>query len=403
MNYPPRNQNRGAQNGMFAAAANAVNNAAVGAANVVNNAAVGVANAANVAVQNFGAGVNKAVNAVANTAAAVPAAVNSLIPFGNNVAAAPAPAANQSEGIVNDAVNGLVNAVNNLGGNAAANNNARGANNFLNAVNNAVGNSVTAANNSKGGMFGGALGIFLGLFTLFLVIFAVFNEQIREGYEYMIVYFKQLLGLEMRPDVVSQITPAGGDIKSLTVPPPSPAETADAAVKPPSTASSIVEKVLPSPGGNEVFNVAQNNYSYYDAEPLCKALGAELATYDQVRDAWAKGADWCNYGWTKGQMAVYPTQRGTYDKLQNGPPEEKRACGTVGLNGGVFDNPELRFGVNCYGPKPSQTNHDEKSLMQQGKVPRGPETLAVDRKIAEFKEGADSLFVRPFNNEKWHA
>lgn len=393
MNYPPRNQNRGQQNGMFAAATNAVNNAAVGVA----NAAAGVANAANVAVQNFGAGVNKAVNAVANTAAAVPAAVNSLIPFTNNVAP---PAANQSQGLVNDAVNGLVNAVNNLGGNAAANN-GKGANNFLNAVNNAVGN--VASNNSKGGMFSGGLGIFLGLFTLFLVVFAVFNEQIREGYEYMIVYFKQLLGLEMRPDVVSQITPAGGDIKSLTVPPPGPGETADAAVKAPSTASSIVEKVLPSPGGNEVYNVAQNSYTYYDAEPLCKALGAELATYDQVRDAWSKGADWCNYGWTKGQMAVYPTQRGTYDKLQNGPPEEKRACGTVGVNGGVFDNPELRFGVNCYGPKPGQTNHDEKSLMQQGKVPRGPETLAVDRKIAEFKDAIDSMFIRPFNTDKWHA
>jgi hypothetical protein len=382
---------------MFAAATNAVNNAAAGAVNAVNNAAAGVANAANVAVQNLGAGVNKAVNAVTNTAAAVPAAVNSLIPFANNVAPAPA-AANQSDGLLNDAVNGVINAVNNLGGPA---NNGKGANNFLNAVNNAVGNA--GANNSKGGMFSGALGIFLGLFALFLVIFAVFNEQIREGYEYMIVYFKQMLGLETRPDVVSQITPAGGDVKSLTVPPPGDADPADAPVRAPSTASSIVEKVLPSPGGNEVYNVAQNNYTYYDAEPLCKALGAELATYDQVRDAWAKGADWCNYGWTKGQMAVYPTQRGTYDKLQNGPPEEKRACGTVGLNGGVFDNPELRFGVNCYGPKPSQTNHDEKSLMQQGKVPRGPETLAVDRKIAEFKEAVDSMFIRPFNTDKWHA
>ena len=34
------------------------------------------------------------------------------------------------------------------------------------------------------------------------------------------------------------------------------------------------------------------------------AFDAELASYDQVKDAWQKGADWCNYGWVKGQAAA---------------------------------------------------------------------------------------------------
>jgi hypothetical protein len=87
-----------------------------------------------------------------------------------------------------------------------------------------------------------------------------------------------------------------------------------------------------STGASQVFNVSSNKYTYYDAEPLCKALGAELATYDQVKDAWSKGADWCNYGWIKGQMAVYPTSDDSFNKLQKGPAEQHLACGRPGVN-----------------------------------------------------------------------
>ena len=117
------------------------------------------------------------------------------------------------------------------------------------------------------------------------------------------------------------------------------------------------------PGKKEVFNIAQDKYTYTDAEPLCKAFGAELATYDQVKEAWNKGADWCNYGWIKGQAAVFPTQQQTYNKLQAGPEEERMSCGTPGVNGGYFDNPELKFGVNCYGKKPNQNETDNRNLI----------------------------------------
>lgn len=94
----------------------------------------------------------------------------------------------------------------------------------------------------------------------------------------------------------------------------------------------MVEKVLP--GHKEVFNISKNAYTYYDAEPLCKALGAELATYEQVKNAFEGGADWCNYGWTKGQMAVYPTQKETWEHIQEGPEDQRNACGRPGVNGG---------------------------------------------------------------------
>ena len=33
-------------------------------------------------------------------------------------------------------------------------------------------------------------------------------------------------------------------------------------------------------------------------------------------------------------------------------PKTKFNCGKPGINGGYFDNPKLRFGINCYGIKP---------------------------------------------------
>jgi hypothetical protein len=162
--------------------------------------------------------------------------------------------------------------------------------------------------------------------------------------------------------------------------------------------ANAVEKILPG-GATEVFNISSNKYTYYDAEPLCKALGAELASYDQVKDAWAKGADWCNYGWIKGQMAVYPTSDDTYKKLQGGPEDQQLACGRPGVNGGFFDNPELRYGVNCYGKKPSQSKHDEARAASA--TPMSPDALEFDKKVTQFKSEAETMGILPFNSHKW--
>ena len=58
----------------------------------------------------------------------------------------------------------------------------------------------------------------------------------------------------------------------------------------------------------EVFNIKSNMFTYNEAELVCKAYGAELATLEQLVDAHQNGANWCNYGWTKEQLALYPIQ-----------------------------------------------------------------------------------------------
>jgi hypothetical protein len=236
-----------------------------------------------------------------------------------------------------------------------------------------------------------ALGIFVAFVVLFVFLLSYFSQEVKQGYDVVVTKIREWLGMSTTPLVIPE--GPGSDVLDPNIAPQDETTAQKDAAKP------LVEKVLPSTGGSEVYNVSKNTFTYYDAEPLCKALGAELATYDQVKQAWERGADWCNYGWVKGQTAVYPTQKDTWEKLQAGPEDQRTSCGVPGLNGGFFDNPELRFGVNCFGPKPSQSDHDA-IAMAKG-APLSPEALQVEKKVAKFRTEAASLGIMPFNQSKW--
>ena len=202
-----------------------------------------------------------------------------------------------------------------------------------------------------------------------------------------------------RTQIAIALEVAWDNIKGMFVPSPVPVESPPPEfVKELEELEEPVEKLLPS--RKEVFNIAQDKYTYTDAEPLCKAFGAELATYDQVKEAWDKGADWCNYGWVKGQSAVYPTQEATYNKLQAGPEDQRDACGVPGVNGGFFDNPELRFGVNCYGKKPSENEADARKIMAQN-ANLTPGALEYNKKVQNYKTEMGQIPVNPFKPNLW--
>ena len=88
----------------------------------------------------------------------------------------------------------------------------------------------------------------------------------------------------------------------------------------------------------QVFNIPENNYVYPDAKAVCSAYGGRLATYKEVEAAYNSGAEWCNYGWTEGQMALFPTQEKSYNELQKIKGHEND-CGRQGVNGGYMANP----------------------------------------------------------------
>jgi hypothetical protein len=149
----------------------------------------------------------------------------------------------------------------------------------------------------------------------------------------------------------------------------------------------------------QVFNVAENKFTYKEAPAVCKALGTELATLDQLADAYRQGADWCNYGWVDGQMAFYPTQKKTWEKLQkNSTSERRNMCGKPQLNGGYFDNPALRFGVTCYGIKPSPKGKEriKSTFMSDADA-------ELDILVKKFKTDLDNelISLTPFNRDKW--
>jgi hypothetical protein len=132
-------------------------------------------------------------------------------------------------------------------------------------------------------------------------------------------------------------------------------------------------------------------------------MGSELATYDQVEEAYNSGAEWTSYGWSEGQHAYFPTQKDTWNKLQKVKGHE-HDLGRPGVNGGYFANPNIRFGVNCYGVKPPSTDQ-EKALMSAHKdrvYPASPEDKALEAKVAFWKANKDKmLMINGFNSDKW--
>lgn len=150
----------------------------------------------------------------------------------------------------------------------------------------------------------------------------------------------------------------------------------------------------------QVFNIPGNTYVYPDAKALCTAYGAELATYKQVEDSYTKGGEWCNYGWSDGQLALFPTQQATYDGLQQIKGHEND-CGRPGVNGGYMANPALKFGVNCYGYKPQMTPEEEDIMQQTPHYPQTAKDLAMERRVNYWKDNLTDVLVSPFNYDNW--
>tara|TARA_Y100001970_G_C14200823_1_gene840992 strand:+ start:1074 stop:1964 length:891 start_codon:yes stop_codon:yes gene_type:complete len=153
-------------------------------------------------------------------------------------------------------------------------------------------------------------------------------------------------------------------------------------------------------GNNEVFHVPNNVYNFEQAKAICKAYDSELATYNQIEDAYNKGANWCSYGWSEGQLALFPTQKSTFDELQDNKGHEND-CGRPGINGGYIDNKLVRFGVNCFGPKPILNENDKIYMDNLKYQPLTKENVYVKNKSEMYKQQLNNIVVAPFNNDTW--
>ena len=166
----------------------------------------------------------------------------------------------------------------------------------------------------------------------------------------------------------------------------------------------IVEST-PLPGfTNEVFNVPENDYTYKEAKALCKAYEGRLATIKEIQEVQEKGGEWCNYGWSQKQNALFPTQHDTWARLQKIKGHE-HDCGRPGVNGGYIKNENVRFGVNCFGKKP-RISKEEQKLLDENKgnpiYPTTPEEREMNAKVDYYKNNMSDILISPFNYKNWN-
>jgi hypothetical protein len=167
------------------------------------------------------------------------------------------------------------------------------------------------------------------------------------------------------------------------------------------------QNTIQAPSGPpyEVFHISENKYTYREAKAVCRALGAKLATYEQIEDAYKNGADWFNYGWSEGQYAYFPLQVETWKKIQEELEGGEKSCNNnimgklrPGIAGGYFANPHLKFGINCYGIKPPQRSIDQ---IAKPHIPRSALDIGMDKKVEYYKKHLDQISIDSFNSNEW--
>lgn len=152
---------------------------------------------------------------------------------------------------------------------------------------------------------------------------------------------------------------------------------------------------------DEVFHISDNIYNFDEAEAVCKAFDSDLATYSQMESAYKNGAEWCGYGWSKDQMALYPTQKKTWKKLKKIKGHE-HDCGRPGINGGYISNKNVKFGINCYGNKPKITQEEQNLLKTATPYPITREEIQINKLVDYYKQKLSQIIVSPFNHKSWN-
>lgn len=221
-----------------------------------------------------------------------------------------------------------------------------------------------------------------GLLVIIIVYYIVASKSTRADR-----VFKSLNSRVM-PTATAMAIPAGTDT-------PVPVNTGGYYAPAPPANSGTPLATLSNPSVKQVFNIKENKYTLDDAPGVCGALGAEVATIDQLVDAHKKGADWCNVGWTKDGLAAFPIQYSTWKTLQDNEPNNRNICGSPGINL-VRNDPNLLYGVNCFGIKPEPKDGEKVKQVIQSDA-----QLALQAKIAQFQKNMKAIGVASFNQDKW--
>jgi len=232
-----------------------------------------------------------------------------------------------------------------------------------------------------------------GLLVIIIVYYIFINKNSRGQNN------KQNLNLGQGIQLNSSINPLSTNANmlmnaSLTSTEPVPINSGGIYAPVPIGSASVTQS---NPSISQVFNIKENIYTLDDAPGVCGALGADVANMNQLINAHKNGADWCNVGWTKDGLAAYPIQYSTWKILQDNEPNNRNICGAPGINI-VRNDPNLLYGVNCYGVKPEPKGSEK---IKQNII--SDKQLAINAKIAQFQKNINAIGVVPFNENKWSA
>ena len=145
----------------------------------------------------------------------------------------------------------------------------------------------------------------------------------------------------------------------------------------------------------EVFHI-YGTFTYPQAVAIASKLKCKLASWNQMMVAHQNGANWCHYGWSLNQEAYFPIQQNYHDLLKKRGAAKN--CGKPGVNGGYFRDRKLKFGINCYGLRPSlfsashfrrNSNDFKKELQELGLSLEEIEEVIED--IEEITENNDAF------------
>ena len=124
-------------------------------------------------------------------------------------------------------------------------------------------------------------------------------------------------------------------------------------------------------------------------------MNSRLATYEEVERAYQNGANWCSYGWSDEQLALFPIQKSLYNQLKT-IKGHQNDCGRQGVNGGYIEDSSTKFGVNCYGKKPYMTDKDADFMKNYTYTP----TLSDDE-LSKIDSKVNDILIAPFSKDRW--
>ena len=76
-------------------------------------------------------------------------------------------------------------------------------------------------------------------------------------------------------------------------------------------------------------------------------------------------------------------------------------CGRPGINGGYIANPNVKFGVNCFGYKPTINSEEAEQMVTAPLYPRTTAELEFEKRVDYWRKKIPNILLSPFNHNNW--